>query len=151
MRSRRKPSRPALPRLTRPSKCPAPWTAGSDAERPVLADRVCHLRWKLHTVKGCNEEKKNLPVSLCCSTRVFSSWMPVKDVMYAWACVPFTGMLKSLPANTLDVPSKPPGREKVDGKELVNGKLSKCRKIIEQTCSFNLNCSREILSINTQS
>lgn len=49
-----------------------------------------------------------LPVVLCRKVLVVNSAMPENDVMYAWACVPFTGILKSLPANTFDVPSKPP-------------------------------------------
>lgn len=49
-----------------------------------------------------------LPVVLCRKVRVVNSAMPEKEVMYACACVPFTGMPNSFPANTLDVPSKPP-------------------------------------------
>lgn len=36
-----------------------------------------------------------------------SSKLP-KDVMYACACVPHTGILNSFPAKTLLVPSNPP-------------------------------------------
>jgi hypothetical protein len=41
-------------------------------------------------------------------TLVLSSLRSEKDVTYAWACVPFTGMLYNFPAKTLLVPSNPP-------------------------------------------
>lgn len=50
----------------------------------------------------------NLPVSLWRILTVFNSSKPENDVMYAWAWVPLTGIWKSLPASTFDVPSKPP-------------------------------------------
>ena len=41
-------------------------------------------------------------------TLVLSSVRSEKDVTYAWACVPFTGILYNFPAKTLLVPSNPP-------------------------------------------
>lgn len=49
-----------------------------------------------------------LPVVLCGKVRVANSSVPENDVIYACAWVPFTGILNSFPANTFDVPSKPP-------------------------------------------
>lgn len=57
------------------------------------------------------KENNLLPVVLCLRLTFFNSSMPENDVMYACAWVPLTGILKSFPASTLDVPSKPPGKK----------------------------------------
>lgn len=62
------------------------------------------VRWPIAN----SNRSRRAPVFLCLMLRVFNSEKPENDVMYAWACVPLTGMLNSFPANTFDVPSKPP-------------------------------------------
>lgn len=64
----------------------------------------------LYCEKNSTEQKfrQKIPVVLCRRLTFFNSSMPEKDVMYACACVPLTGILNNFPASTFDVPSKPP-------------------------------------------
>lgn len=59
-------------------------------------------------VVDASSKSTSSPPPLCINVCVRNSLRPVNEVMYACAWVPFTGMLNSLPARTLLVPSKPP-------------------------------------------
>ena len=64
-----------------------------------ILHRLCH-----HQLPGFDEVMDWRSIHL-----VASSSSPVKEVTKAWAWVPRTGIPKSFPASTFDVPSKPPG------------------------------------------
>lgn len=100
-----------------------------DGRRPNRADRHrCLGMEENRNDKSTDADRTNvqqgLPVSLWRMLRVFSSAKPLNDVMYACACVPFTGMPNILPASTFEVPSKPPENANANNNANVRNSIS---------------------------
>jgi hypothetical protein len=82
------------------------------ANSPSLASEAMTLKMGISLVlqdKASSRRSRGSPPVFGSKILLRKSVNPLNDVMYAWACVPLTGILKSLPAKTLLVPSNPPG------------------------------------------